>query len=518
MRNLPVIHVAIFLMIAVTSVKAGVITNASRIFGNTPGQPGIVTGPSPGGLQNGSLAFVDRGQQAGDMRNYRWENVPTQLVGADYIMTFNQDAKPNYSNAYRVTYSVTLNQSAMLYVLVDRRYVDNHGNPPFRWLTDGSSGNFFADTGLEILLDEVGGRNVLQPFNIYGAKVSAGTYTLGAACDGDSGRNFYAIAAVADAVIVEVERIGGVTYGQPEIVAGPGPGGLQEGSHAFVDRPLYAGDMRNYHWQGIPEELLGADYAKTYNDDKMPWDSYHDRPWSNDPYEISYSVTLEQDAMLYIFVDRRYVDSHGDPPFVWLTDGSSGTVFADTGLEILLDEVGGSNVLQPFNIYGAKVSAGTYVLGPACDGYSDRNFYAVAAVPKSDKEDFETGDFSGLNWNHGGDAPWQIVSGQAHSGVYSARAGNIVHNQESVLSLICECVAGDIGFFVRTSSESDYDMLIFTINGQQVDAWSGELEWTEASYGIMPGVYTFAWSYVKDGSGSVGEDTAWLDDIRFPLK
>jgi len=517
MRNLPT-YAAICLMFVATGVNAGVITNATRIGGNTPGQPGVVAGPSPGGLQNGSRAFMDRPQQAGDIRNYHWENVPAQLTGADYIMTFNQDAKPIYSNAYGVTYSVTLSTSAILYILVDRRYVDNHGNPPFRWLTDRISGNFFADTGLEILLDEVGGRNVLQPFNIYGAKVSAGTYTLGAACDGDSSRNFYAVAAVADAVITKVERIGGVTYGQPEIVAGPGPGGLQEGSHSFVDRPLYVGDTRNYHWQNIPEELLGADYVQTYNDDKMPWDTYQDRPWPRDPYEVSYSVTLGQAAMFYIFIDRRYVDVNGDPPFRWLADGSCSTIFADTGLEILLDEVGGRNVLQPFNIYAAKASAGIYTLGPACDGYNDRNFYAFAAVPKSDIEDFETGGFSRLNWNHGGDAPWQIVSGQANSGIYSARAGSIVHDQESVLSFTCECVAGDIGFFVRTSSESDYDMLIFTINGQQVDQWSGESDWTEASYGVMPGVYTFTWSYVKDGSASVGEDTAWLDDIRFPLK
>jgi hypothetical protein len=46
----------------------------------------------------------------------------------------------------------------------------------------------------------------------------------------------------------------------------------------------------------------------------------------------------------------------------WLTDGSSGAVFVDTGLDIVLNEVGGRDVLQPFDVYGAEVPAGTYIL------------------------------------------------------------------------------------------------------------------------------------------------------------
>jgi hypothetical protein len=83
---------------------------------------------------------------------------------------------------------------------------------------------------------------------------------------------------------------------------------------------------------------------------------------------------------VYIFVDRRYVDAHGDPPFAWLTDGSSGAVFEDTGLDIEFNEVGGRDILQPFDVYGAKVPAGTYILGPSCDGIGSRNFYSIAAA------------------------------------------------------------------------------------------------------------------------------------------
>jgi len=166
-------------------------------------------------------------------------------------------------------------------------------------------------------------------------------------------------------VITSVVR-DGVTEGQPTIVYGPRPRGLQEGAHAYMDRPKDEDDTRNYHWQDIPTELLGADYVMTYNEDK--------RPKYPDAYDVSYAVTVDQDAILYVFVDQRYA------PFPWLADDSSGAVFADTDLDIMLNELGGANVLRPFDVYGAEVSAGTYILGPSCDEFGGRNFYSIAAA------------------------------------------------------------------------------------------------------------------------------------------
>lgn len=42
-------------------------------------------------------------------------------------------------------------------------------------------------------------------------------------------------------------------------------------------------------------------------------------------------------------------------------------------------------------------------------------------------EDFETGDFSKLPWETGGDAPWSI-SEVSHGGNYAAQAGKIGDN------------------------------------------------------------------------------------------
>jgi len=76
----------VFLVSAATSIEAAVITNATRIVGSTPGQPEIVPGPSPDGLQEESRAYMDRPLYPGDMRYYHWENIPDELIGADYVM------------------------------------------------------------------------------------------------------------------------------------------------------------------------------------------------------------------------------------------------------------------------------------------------------------------------------------------------------------------------------------------------------------------------------------------------
>ena len=134
-----------------------------------------------------------------------------------------------------------------------------------------------------------------------------------------------------------------------------------------MDRPKNDDSTADYHWESIPAELVGADYVVTYNGDKRE-------------LNVSYAVTLGEEAKLYIFIDRRYVDAHGDPPFTWLTDGSSGAVFLDTGLDIVLKELGGTGILRPFDVYGAEVPAGTYILGPSWDGSGSRCFYSIAAA------------------------------------------------------------------------------------------------------------------------------------------
>jgi len=132
-------------------------------------------------------------------------------------------------------------------------------------------------------------------------------------------------------------------------------------------------------------------------------------------------------------------------------------------------------------------------------------------------EDFESGDFTGFDWQFN-NFPWTIVSdGQAYEGNFAARSATISHNQNSTMELECSVVAdGDISFFYKVSSEANYDKLKFYINNVEQDSWSGEVAWAEATYAVTAGDNTFKWEYDKDVSVSSGDDCAWIDYIILP--
>jgi len=132
-------------------------------------------------------------------------------------------------------------------------------------------------------------------------------------------------------------------------------------------------------------------------------------------------------------------------------------------------------------------------------------------------EGFETGDFSRFNWVFSGNVNWTVTSGQMNSGNYSAKAGSISDDEYTTLEITLDCVSGDISFYCKVSSESGYDYLNFHIDNEEKGKWSGEQEWEQVSFPVTAGTRTFTWTYSKDGSSSRGSDTAWLDDIVFPV-
>ncbi len=129
---------------------------------------------------------------------------------------------------------------------------------------------------------------------------------------------------------------------------------------------------------------------------------------------------------------------------------------------------------------------------------------------------FETGVFP-EGWTFGGNANWTIVNTAAWDGEYSARSGAIGNNQKSEMKFtVIAANAGVISFYVKVSSEANYDFLRFYVNEQQKGAWSGELNWTEVSIPVNAGTNNFKWVYQKDIYVSSGSDCAWVDYIIFP--
>jgi hypothetical protein len=133
-------------------------------------------------------------------------------------------------------------------------------------------------------------------------------------------------------------------------------------------------------------------------------------------------------------------------------------------------------------------------------------------------EDFETGNFSKFSWWHSGDSNWTISQREKHSGAYSAETGTIGDDEYTTLEITLDCVSGNTTFYRKVSSEPGFDYLKFYIDGVKKGAWSGEEDWAEVSFQVDEGTRTFEWTYSKDDSVSEGDDTAWIDDIVFPLK
>lgn len=130
---------------------------------------------------------------------------------------------------------------------------------------------------------------------------------------------------------------------------------------------------------------------------------------------------------------------------------------------------------------------------------------------------FESGDLTALSWVTFGDEPWFVQTNVVAAGTYAARSGVIGNNQSSTLLLVTNFTAGTGSFDFRVSSETNFDIFTFTIDGTLYRKWSGEVGWARLTFPLTAGPHTLQWTYAKDPSLSVGLDAAFLDDLILPI-
>jgi hypothetical protein len=155
------------------------------------------------------------------------------------------------------------------------------------------------------------------------------------------------------------------------------PGGFREDAKAYVDRDH---EWNGLDGQGLPAELRGGDYIRTFNDDKF-----------RDDIEIV--VTLARRAIFYVlFYD-------GLPAPDWLS-----SEFVDTGLKVGMDDgdylrSGGELVRRPLDVGAGKSidcrycvwkrtlrGASDVRLGPICnreerETLTDQAMYGIVVMP-----------------------------------------------------------------------------------------------------------------------------------------
>ena len=120
-----------------------------------------------------------------------------------------------------------------------------------------------------------------------------------------------------------------------------------------------------------------------------------------------------------------------------------------------------------------------------------------------------------LNWNSSTSAPWMAQTNISHDGSSAVVSGMITNNQSTWLETSV-VGPGTVRFWWKVSSETNRDVLSFTINGVERARASGEAGWQWHTFLVGAGTYTLRWTYAKDASGSLGQEhRAWVDELEF---
>jgi hypothetical protein len=106
----------------------------------------------------------------------------------------------------------------------------------------------------------------------------------------------------------------------------------------------------------------------------------------------------------------------------------------------------------------------------------------------------------------------------AFQGPYSLKSDLINDSESAQIQVSGNYLAGSVSFRVKVSSEPNFDLMRFYIDGVQAGQWSGTANsgWQVFTVAVPAGAHTFRWSYEKDGSESFGFDAAWIDAVVLP--
>lgn len=108
----------------------------------------------------------------------------------------------------------------------------------------------------------------------------------------------------------------------------------------------------------------------------------------------------------------------------------------------------------------------------------------------------------------------------AYEGALQLKTDEIDDGESAGLDMTGTFATGSVTFRVKISSEANFDVLTFYIDGTPMQSWSGTTVagWQASNTFTIttPGLHTLRWLYVKDGSVSVGMDRAFLDALVTP--
>ena len=122
----------------------------------------------------------------------------------------------------------------------------------------------------------------------------------------------------------------------------------------------------------------------------------------------------------------------------------------------------------------------------------------------------EAVDHCELTWTTGGHVPWFYQTEVTAGGIDAAQSGPVLAHQQSWMETIVTGPA-HIEFDWRVSSRTNFHVLRFHVNGENVGQISGEADWHTFMYALGEGVHTLRWEYAITGTSPVGENAGWVD-------
>ena len=121
-----------------------------------------------------------------------------------------------------------------------------------------------------------------------------------------------------------------------------------------------------------------------------------------------------------------------------------------------------------------------------------------------------------LAWTTSGNASWYGETNITHDGVAALQSGGIGALQQTLLqTTVGTNVAGSYTFWWKVSSEQDFDILEFRLNGIVQASISGILDWQQVIIPVAAGTNVLLWRYSKDASFDFGQDAGWVDQFTF---
>ena len=139
---------------------------------------------------------------------------------------------------------------------------------------------------------------------------------------------------------------------------------------------------------------------------------------------------------------------------------------------------------------------------------------------------FPTGGVMPYGWYRpsGAATSWEVTKSTVYEGSAALVSKNPGDGAKSAVAYRTTFKSGSVSFYIKVSSEHNYDFAKFYIDDVvQVlpsagtkPGISGEVGWTFATFPVSSGKHTLTWIYEKDDSYAGGNNKAWLDGLSLP--